>query len=673
MDTNESPPPEGGKYLQSSRVAPSQNEGSKGTPAEFRSSLSHLIAQSTTDAFVAIDPENRVMYWNNGAEVLFGWREDEMIGESLNMIVPEIHHAGHLAGIRRLSEGGKSRLVGKRTNVTALHRNGRTIFIELSLADWLDPVSGKPAGYASIMRDVGERRRLEAERDAYQRKLEEQFSAIEATSDGVAITDSDGFFVFLNSAHCTMFGFENATALIGRHWSVLYTPDEAKRVERVAIPQVFEAGYWRGEAKGAHRNGSIIEQEVTLAKSPSGGLVCTTRDTGERQQSIRERIRAREGLLLAERQELISRAVSGVAHDFANLMAVISASAATLSLKTQPLPPEIDRIAGAASQATAILDLILAPNLAFRSDPALDARSALTTVVELTAVTLKPHHTIRLQPFDDRIVLKAAETEFLRVMMNLCSNARDALPSDRAGFIDITIEKLRPETKLLKGVVGAIPDVPCAAITVSDTGCGIADEELARIFEPFRTTKSFGTGLGLAVVSALVTEAGGSISVKSGIHGTMFQIVWPLVEEYLPEHKANIGDPSPEISGKKILIVDDNPSVLEVIASEVRKTKAATTTVSRPSQALAALETDPSGWDAIILDYDMPEMNGAELATRIRAEWPHLPIILCTALYDIEIDVSGSPFDQRVAKSAITTDLNRVLGQVFSSGRNGVS
>lgn len=654
-------------------TAPLRGEGRQDVSPDIESRLSHLIAQTTTDAFVAINPENRVIYWNNGAVKLFGWNEDEIIGESLFIIVPEIHHAGHLAGIKRLSDGQQPRLIGKRTDVTARHRDGRTIFIELSLTHWLEPTSGKPAGYAAIMRDVSDRRRLEAERDAYQRKLKEQFSAIEATSDGVAITDPDGFFVYLNSAHCTMFGFESATSLIGRHWSVLYTPEEAKRVEEVAMPQVFEAGYWRGDARGCYRDGSIIEQEVTLAKSPSGGLVCTTRDTGERQRAIRERIRAREGLLLAERQELISRAVSGVAHDFANLMAVISASAATLSLKYQSRPPEIERIEGAATQATEILELILAPESAGRSGRALDARSALSTVVDLTAVTLKPYHTIKLQPFGDRITLKAAGTDFVRVMMNLCSNARDALPSDRDGSIDITIEKLGPETKLLKEVVGEIPDLPCAVITVSDTGCGIADEDLARIFEPFRTTKSFGTGLGLAIVSAVVTEAGGSISVRSGIHGTTFQLVWPLSEECLPEQQVKTGDPWPELFGKKILIVDDNPSVLELIASVMQNTKADPTTFSSPSQALAALESDPYGWDAIIVDYDMPEMDGAELATRIRAERPHLPIILCTALHEKEIYAGGSLFNQRVAKSAISTDLNRVLVQLLSSAKVGES
>lgn len=628
--------------------------------------LSHLIADTSTDAFVAIDPENRVIYWNKGAEQTFGWSADEMLGESLHLIVPKIHQAGHAAGMRRLAEGHQPRLVGKTTNVTALDRNGQTLAIELSLTQWNDPVTGKPAGYAAIMRDVSERQRLEAERAANQLKLNEQLAAIEASSDGIAVTDADGMFIYLNLAHCTMFGYRDQSELVGRHWSVFYTMDEARRLEREAVPQVFETGSWRGEARGTHLDGRIIEQEVSLSKSANGGLVCTTRDVGERHQAVRERIRARESLLLAERQELISRAISGVVHDFANFMAVISASAANLSSKIVPRLPELERIENAVQQANAMLELVFAPNRAVAANLELDANSALATVVELTAVTLKPFHSIRLNTPDESISLKAAGTEFLRVMMNLCSNARDALPAYQTGSIEITLELLHSKRRLAERMIGAVPEQPCAVITVTDTGCGIEEGVLTRIFEPFQTTKSFGTGLGLTVASELVVESGGSIHVSSGSHGTMFQIVWPLARNRLVRQDVKNDGYCPQLPEAKILIVDDNPSVLELIASEVGKTKAEVTKALGPVQALEMLERNSTGWDVAILDYDMPEMDGAKLAIHIREMWPHLPIILCTALHESEISVSTTLFDDRIHKSAITSELNHALVRLLS-------
>lgn len=630
--------------------------------------LSHLIAQATSDAFVAIDPDNRVIYWNQGAEKLFGWQADEMIGQSLHRIVPEVHRTGHAKGMQRLAEGGKSRLLGTMTAVTALCRDGRTVPVELSLTHWDDPETGRPAGYAAIMRDVSERRQIESQRDAYQRTLEEQFSAIEATSDGVAITDAEGFFIYLNRAHCTMFGYSDASALVGRHWSTLYSEEEAKRLAEFAVPLVFKRGSWRGEASGLRRDGSIVEQEVTLAQSPAGGLVCTTRDIGEIKRATRDRIRARERLLLAERKEMIGRAVSGVAHDLANFIAVIQASAVTLRAKSKPCPPELERIEGAARQASAMLESVLAPNAAKPLKSAFSAKAALATVIELTAVTLKPYHSIRLNVKDDGIVLKAAETEFLRVMVNLCNNARDALPVDGAGRIEVTLERLDPERKLTEPLVGERPACPSALITVTDTGCGIHEEDLARIFEAFHTTKSNGTGLGLGVVANVVAEAGGSIHVTTGSHGTTFKLALPLATQHLVDHlDSEDTGPLHALAGAKILIVDDNPSVLELLESEVSKTGAEAITASLPNQALERLQADQIGWDAAILDYDMPQMNGAQLAARIRDHRPLLPIILCTALHEIEMDLPPSLFDERVNKSAISGSLNQALVRLLAS------
>jgi PAS domain S-box-containing protein len=631
--------------------------------------LAHLIAEATSDAFVAVDPDNRVIYWNNGAAKLFGWQADEIMGESLHRIVPEIHRANHLAGMRRLAEGGQSRLLGKTTTISALCRDGRLLPVDLSLTHWVEPKTSKLAGYAAIIRDASERLGLERQRDAYQRKLEEQFSAIEATSDGVAITDAEGFFLYLNRAHCTMFGYSDATALVGRHWSILYSRQEAERIEQIAMPSVFKAGSWRGEACGVRRDGGIVEQEVTLAQSPSGGLVCTTRDIGDIKRATRDRIRARERLQLIERDEMIGHAVSGVAHDLANFVAVMGASATTLRAKGWSRSPELERIEGAARQASSLLDSVLAPNAAKRPPSALDAKSALMTVIELTGVTLKPYHSIMLKAKEESIALKAAESEFLRVMMNLCNNARDSLPVDRAGSIEVILERLDPARKLSEPMVGEKPELPSALITVQDTGCGIEAEDLPRIFESFHTTKSYGTGLGLSIVSSKVVEAGGSIHVKSGRHGTTFQLVWPLAKLPLDQRAVEELSTQRAPEGAKLMIVDDNPLVLELISSEVRMFGAEAIAISSPLQALQVLEADPVGWDAVILDYDMPEMNGGQLAALIRDALPSLPILLCTALHEVEMDLSPSLFDEHVVKSAISSSLNQALVRLLASSR----
>lgn len=645
-----------------------------GAGSRVQEQLAHLIAETTTDAFVAIDPDNRVIYWNRGAEQLLGWSAEEIAGKSLDLIIPDDRQAHHRAGMRRLSDGQEPRIIGKTTQVTARHRDGRAVAVELSLTLWCDPSTGSPAGYASIMRDVSERRRLEEERDAYERQLEEQLAAVQATSDGVAITDSEGLFIFMNPAHASMFGFNDPAETIGLHWSTLYHPDEAERIEKIAVPEVFASGYWRGEARGLHRDGRIIEQEVSLAKSPNGGLVCTTRDVGERQRAMRERIRTRERLLLAERQEMIGRAISGLVHDFANLMSVITASTATLAARSQQGDRELARIDDAARQATAMLDKILAPDRDALPIESLHAKSSLESVAELTAVTLRPRHSIRLKLPGDDIELRADRTEFMRVLMNLCTNARDSLRPDQAGVIELSLTKVDCGFDVPPPVVGTIPDCPAALITVSDTGCGIAEEDLRLIFEPFETRKTVGTGLGLAVVSAVITKAGGCISVESGSGGTRFHLLWPLAGASTTACLPAVINPlQASLDRKRILVAEDNPAVLDLIAGELRKAGADVGPCESPVEALAVLDDEASNWDALVVDYDMPEMNGAELAAMVRERWPALPIVLCTALQEVEsVGRAGKLFDGRVRKGSLAEDLPAALHRLLSSSNERV-
>lgn len=634
--------------------------------------LSHLIAQATTDAFVAIDPQNRIIYWNRGAEQLLGWSADEVTGKNLDLVIPQDKREGHHAGLRRLSKGGTARLIGKTTEVPARHRCGKDVPVELSLTLWRDPETGLPAGYGSIMRDISERRRLEEERDAYERQLEEQLAAVQATTDGVAITDQEGRFIFMNPAHAQMFGIDDPAEMIGLHWSTIYSPEEAERIGSVAVPEVIATGHWRGEAQGIHREGRIIEQEVSLSGSPNGGLVCTTRDIGERQRAMRERIRTRERLLLAERQEMIGRAVSGLVHDLANLMAVITASAATLARKQRP-HHELARIENAAGQATTMLEKILAPETRELLTESIDANSALESVADLTAVSLRPLHSIRVSLPDEKLALRADRTEFMRVLMNLCINARDSLPKEKTGSIQLRLEIFDHRKELPAPLVGTTPGCPSALITVSDTGCGIAAEDLQQVFEPFETRKSFGTGLGLAVVSSAMVKAGGSISVVSGPAGTDFHLVWPLAgnEVHSPEYEE--AESRPNLAGKRILVAEDNPAVLEVIASELRRHGAEIGPCENPLEALAVLADEASNWDALVVDYDMPEMNGAELATAVRERWPKMPIVLCTAWQGIDDVGQGERlFDARVTKSALARDLPTELRRLLvnSHGRS---
>ncbi|GAA4029660.1 hypothetical protein GCM10022281_06070 [Sphingomonas rosea] len=631
-------------------------------------SLSHLIAETTRDAFVAVDGDNRIVYWNRGAEVTFGWAREEAIGQSLDMIIPDAHQAAHSAGVRRLVEGGVPKLVGKAVEVPSLRKDGTGLPVELSLTMWSEPGTDRPAGFAAIMRDITRRRELEEERNATARRLEEQMAAVEASNDGIGITDAEGIFLFMNTAHARLFGFDTAEEAVGIHWKTLYEPAEAERIEAEAMPVVMAHGAWRGEARGRHRDGHAIEQEITLSAGANGGLVCTTRDIAERQRALRERIQAREQLLLAERQETIGRVLSGMAHDFNNLMAMISASAATLEDDSGDRVAKAHRIQSAAAAASKLLHKILKPERRAADRQAIDLGKVVREVADLIEVSLSPGHAIDVSVPAEPVSIHADESEVMQVLMNLCTNARDALPAGGAGRISLAVDLVDGDSLGATPTVGTRPRGKVALLHVSDTGCGIAGPDLARIFEPFVTHgKALGTGLGLAVVARLVTEAGGAIYLTTGPAGSSFALALPAGppgrDAGQPERRQSPID----LSGRFIISVDDNPALLDLIAVHLERAGAEVCPCLSPLDGLEVLRDEGTAWDAIVVDYDMPEMSGVDFATVARRLRPEVPILLCSAVAEDLILTAAQRdlFAAIISKSALHKNLPRALASLL--------
>ena len=267
----------------------------------------------------------------------------------------------------------------------------------------------------------------------------------------------------------------------------------------------------------------------------------------------------------AAKAEAVEQLASGIAHDFNNLVTAISGTAELLrNLEDQRVGHYALRIQSAAAPAARL------------------AEKMLTNDTELTQVPL-----------------------------NLVLNARDALRPGETGRIRLEVptgEGQMPEGKL---VIGAIPTVPSVLIRVSDTGYVIEPEELGKVFEPFFTRKRLaGTGLGLAVVAGIIAGNHGALTIQSwpGV-GTIFEVWWPL--------QAQAGDASMQrdgfdlnamLTGKTVLVVDDNPAVVDTLVATLDEVGAEAGPCLDPRDAIIAIEDDAAMWDLAITDYDMPIM-----------------------------------------------------------------
>jgi PAS domain S-box-containing protein len=599
--------------------------------------ISQIISETASDAFVCTDGDSRVIYWNRAAERMFGWTAGEILGNSLDVIIPDRHRRAHHGGMSHVRMTGKSRLVGRMVEVPALRRDGSEFPIELSLGMWNSGDDALPTGFAAIIRDASQRKLLEADRDTTRERLAEQVAAIEISNDGVAITDTVGQFIYMNRSHAEMFGYAEATALIGMHWSSLYTSAARQRLEAEAFPVLDTEGQWRGESIGVRRDGSAIRQEVSMSLRSDGGLVWVARDIGERHRSEREMARLREQLLVSQRQEIVGQIASGIAHDFNNLIAAISGSAALIvSDPAAGARRHAERIETAAANAASLVAKMMSLGKRTPDNREIDLAAKIRSVVELMRASLAPQHSIVLRLPVEPISLVADSTEVMQVLLNLLVNARDAMDPDQPGQITVRLERLLPGDPAALPLVGRRPQGPAALVHIEDTGSGIAEQPLSKIFEPFRSGKGRnGSGLGLSVVKSIVEDAGGGIAVDSHPGGgARFDVFWPLdppEPSQLPTMRS-IPVSNNVLKGRAVLVVDDNPAVVDVLTELLQAAGAEVGPCLEARDALAAIDEDPDAWALLITDFDMPGTNGAELASQARRLRSDLPVLLCTAL-----------------------------------------
>lgn len=492
---------------------------------------------------------------------------------------------------------------------------------------------------------------------AVEERLADQLYAVDVCQDGIAITDADGRYTYMNRAHAEMFGYGSAIELHGRSWTVLYDRDTAELIQDDIFPLLMREGAWRGELNGVAKDGGTVAQEVSLTLRPNGGLVCVTRDIALRLEAEREQVRLREQLNAAQRQEAIGQMATGIAHDFNNVLAAISGSASLLLEQAGPsVAQHVARIQAAAGTAASLVGKMMFLGARRPHRREMDLRDVVREASELLRASLPARDRLELDLPAGPMTGEADSTELTQIILNLAINARDALPPT-GGRIDIGLRAMTEADRDGPVALGAMPRGPAAVLRVRDNGSGIAADDVQRIFQPFFSRKGDdGSGLGLSVVSGIVKASGGALRVTSRIgEGTEFLVFLPLQGRSGAASAPAIAPQTETVDGSflkglSVLVVDDNVHVLEMLTGLLEHCGAEPGPSLSPADALQAFTSDPDGWDLVVTDYDMPEFNGAELARSLRRVRPEVPILLCTALPEAHRQSAADLFDAVVGK-----------------------
>ena len=626
------------------------------------------IARRTSNLVVMTNVRGEIVWVNEAFERRTGYLLADVLGERPGSFLQGVHtDRDTILRIRKALDQGRGILC----EILNYDRNAQPYWVEMDIQPSHD-VAGNIVGFMAVNTDITERKRRLADLErAEQQARADLTAATDASRDGIAVTDSNGNYLYMNKAHQELFAVPSEDFILGRHWSELYSPENLRFIRETVFPVLTERGSWKGEVAGRKFDGHTIDQEVSLTLKQDGGIVCITRDIGERLRAEGERTRLREALQLAQRRQALVQMAAGLAHDFNNLIASIAGSATLIQRTSGASANEhAERILLATNRASELVKRMLARGERRPERRRILVASALNEAVSLLCSGLDSRIQVTVHNPGSALELYSDPTDVLQVILNLAVNARDALEFDNErAEIEISARLAERADLDTRSVVGRIVhDRAYVLIEVADNGVGMDEETCHQVFQPYFTTKGDqGSGLGLAIVAGIVDANSGAVLVKtSPSHGTRVQILWPqdpvLLNEEQETRPTEVG--SRRLDDKAILIVDDNEDVLRVLSMFLEEVGAEVAAISEPKVALESILEDPGAWDLLITDFDMCDLNGAELAQAAKHADPGLPVVLLTGFADWRSRTamgSQSIFDRIVSKPIEQNELISVV------------
>jgi PAS domain S-box-containing protein len=466
-----------------------------------------------------------------------------------------------------------------------------------------------------------------------QRRAEEQLrlrsAALEASALSIAITDADGCIEWVNPAFIASTGYRLEEAL-GAPLNQLARSDRHSDEFYLQIQSTVAAGNtWHGEMFERRKDGTQIpvEQTVTPVRDDEGRVahfIVIGQDVSERQ-------RLQEQVLRSQRLDSIGRLAGGIAHDLNNILSpILMAPSILRETVSDPGAREVlDTVEASANRGAAIIRQLLTFSRGGTGGKHLPVQllDVVHEMVVMIRETFPKNILTRTELQGIPWLVEGDATQLHQVLMNLCVNARDAMPE--GGILTLTVENVELDAAAVAGHADAAPG-PYVMLGVCDTGCGIAPEHLNKIFDPFFTTKAVGkgTGLGLATALGLVRAHGGFFQIRSNSGaGTQARVYLPALLD--APRPASVAEPEvpPRGQGELILVVDDEENVRRVTTRILERHGYRVVTAGDGAEAFSRFQEHRTSIRLVITDLLMPIMDGATLTRTIRRLDPTARVI----------------------------------------------
>jgi hypothetical protein len=626
------------------------------------------IVQSSHDAIVATDLDGRIMSFNPGAERLYGYPAADMLGQPVLSLIPAERHVDE-AEIRAIVAGG-GRVDRYRT--VRMHRDGHPVPVSLLIGPLADR-NGVTVGVTTIARDISDRERAEAQVQA----------VLDATPDPLLGVDGDGRVVLVNTQAERMFGFARYDLM---HMAVQRLlpgglPAAPTSLQQRTDSTALDSAVLHPNTTGhtaRHRDGSEVPVDISLSALRTDTdliVIAVIRDITERLATQAEQQRLREEAELqrlevrlqrTQRLESLGQLAGGIAHDFNNLLAVIL-NYATFIIEDNAdthAAEDAEQIARAGRRGSDLTHQLLAfaRREVIRPRP-LDLNSVIVDVEQMLGRSLGEHIRLSTSLAHDPPAVMADPGQLEQVLVNLAVNARDAMPAGGVLSVDTAVVDIDEENAAGRAGLHAGCYV---RLRVSDTGTGMPKDVIDKAFEPFFTTKPSGegTGLGLATVYGIVTQAGGTITIYSEPgHGTTITILLPASEhlpavETIPQDRDSLRG-----HGQTVLVAEDEPALREVTARILRRGGYTVLVAANGREAQEIADNHPAPIDVLLTDVIMPGILGNALAQQVVAVRPNTRVVFMSGYAQPVLASHGTlePDVHLLEKPFTSTELLRAI------------
>jgi PAS domain S-box-containing protein len=602
------------------------------------------IYDQTANPVGIIDTDGILLEANRAAKNALGENPAEYIGKPF-WLTPWWDHSPDTRDI--LESKIKQALKGDfiRFEIPYLNRRKQTRALECTIKPVLDP---DKKVFCLILEgmDITEKKQAE-----HVMRLVEY--GVNHSRDSIFWLDTETRFVYVNEAACRSLGYTRKELLSMKVSDI--DPNFPLEAWGPHIEKLRQYGSITHESCHRTKDGGIIPVEITgnyVFFEGMEGSFAFVRDISDRKQADAERARLQEQLVQAQKMESVGRLAGGVAHDFNNMLGVISGRAElalTRVAADHPVHSDLTQILNAASRSADITRKLLAFARKQTIEPkVLDLNTTVESMLSMLRRLIGEDITLSWLPAQGLWLVRMDPSQIDQILANLCVNARDAISG---------VGKLVIETGMKRLDAADCADHPdmfpgdYVVLAVSDDGCGMDREVQEKLFEPFFTTKekSKGTGLGLATVYGIVKQNNGFLTVYSEPgRGSVFRIYLPRCRAS-DEAPAAVNSPKPVPGGHEtILLVEDDPAILEMTRMMLEHRGYRVLSAATPLDAVDLAKGYPAPLDLLITDVVMPEMNGRVLAEKITELCPDIRRLFMSG-YTADVIASQGVLDNGVA------------------------